>query len=232
MSAAGTSFETFAGLSPAVGPGAGAPAGVPLSLPDDIDDVLLVSALVNRHPDAARVLWKRFAPMVFRMLRRTLGRDDEIEDLAQEVFLCVFQKAHTLRRPRAFKAFIISVTVLTGRQEIRRRWVRRRLPETTDRLGPESETITGRSDAREALLRFYRILDRLRPTDRAAFVLRFIEALALEDVARALDISLATTKRRLARGWSKIELLVARDPFLAHYLSEFNAPPRRPTAEA
>ena len=50
-------------------------------------------------------------------------------------------------------------------------------------------------------------IDRLRPTDRAVFVLRFMEALALEEVAAALDISLATTKRRLARGWSKIELM-------------------------
>jgi RNA polymerase sigma-70 factor (ECF subfamily) len=218
MSVAGTPSETFA--PPSRGP-----------LPDDADDVLLVAALVDRHPDAPRVLWRRFAPMVFRMLRRTLGRDDEVEDLAQDIFLCVFQKAHTLRRPRALKAFVISVTVLTSRQELRRRWSRRRLPAAADLLGPEAETITGRSDAREALLRFYRILDRLRPTDRAAFVLRFMEALALEDVAAALDISLATTKRRIARGWSKIDLLVARDPFLAHYVSDFGAPPRGAPAD-
>jgi RNA polymerase sigma-70 factor (ECF subfamily) len=193
---------------------------------DDADDVQLVRALVDRYPEAARLLWRRFAPMVFRMLRRTFGRDDEIEDLAQEVFLCVFRKAHALRRPQALRAFVISVTARAGKQELRRRMTRRRLSVTTQRSGPEAETIMGRSDAREALLRLYRILDRLRPTDRAAFVLRFMEALDLEDVASALNMSLATAKRRLARAWSKIELLVARDPFLAHYRSGLSAPVR------
>jgi len=136
--------------------------------------------------------------MVFRMLRRTLGRDDEVEDLAQDIFLCVFQKAHTLRRPRALKAFIISVTVLTSRQELRRRWARRRLPPAAAELGVEADSITGRSDAREALLRFYRILDRLRPTDRAVFVLRFMEALALEEVA-ARSPDRRRARRRAAR---------------------------------
>ena len=227
MGANGTSFETLVGAVPGVGPGTAAPASVSLVLPDDADDVRLVAALVGGQANAPRLLWRRFAPMVFRMLRRTLGRDDEVEELAQDIFLCVFQKAHTLRRPRALKAFIISVTVLTSRQELRRRWARRRLPPAAAELGVEADSITGRSDAREALLRFYRILDRLRPTDRAVFVLRFMEALALEEVAAALDISLATTKRRLARGWSKIELLVARDPFLAQYVAGFGAAPRR-----
>jgi RNA polymerase sigma-70 factor (ECF subfamily) len=233
MGANGISFETLVGAVPGVGPGTSAATSALAALaalPDETDDVLLVGALVGQHPDAPRLLWRRFAPMVFRMLRRTLGRDDEIEDLVQDVFLCVFQKAHTLRRPRALKAFIISVTVLTSRQELRRRWARRRLPATEDPPGVEAESITGRSDAREALLRFYRILDRLRPTDRAVFVLRFMEALPLEDVSAALDISLATTKRRLARGRSKIELLVARDPFLANYLAGFGAAPRRARA--
>lgn len=197
--------------------------------PDDDDDVQLVRALVDQHPEAARVLWRRFAPTVFRILRRTLGRDDEIEDLAQDVFLSVLQKAHTLRRPQSLKAFVVSVTTLTARLEVRRRSMRRRLSSATERPGPEAETIMGRSDAREALLRFYRILDRLRPTDRAAFVLRFMEALDLKEVAAALDVSLATAKRRLARAWSRIELLVARDPFLAHYRPGLSAPKRDAT---
>src|SRR5438128_144218 len=39
------------------------------------DDATLARALIARDPRAPRVLWQRFAPMVFRMLRRTLGAD-------------------------------------------------------------------------------------------------------------------------------------------------------------
>ena len=68
-----------------------------------------------------------------------------------------------------------------------------------------------------ALARFYKILDRVNATDRAAFVLRFMEGLELTEVAAALKLSLATTKRRLARVWARVMLLVERDPVLVHY---------------
>jgi len=44
-----------------------------------------------------------------------------------------------------------------------------------------------------------------------------MEGLELTEVAAALKLSLATTKRRLARVWARVLLLVERDPVLAHY---------------
>src|SRR5262249_4426853 len=89
------------------------------------DDAILARALIERRPNAPAALSARVAPMVHRMLRRTLGPGAEIEDVVQEVFLCVFQKVGGLREPRALRAFVISVTALTARYELRRRWVGR-----------------------------------------------------------------------------------------------------------
>ena len=69
----------------------------------DADDATLAHALIAREPQAPRVLWQRFAPMVFRMLKRTLGPGHDLEDLAQEVFLCVFEKVRGLREPKALE---------------------------------------------------------------------------------------------------------------------------------
>src|SRR5262245_19291889 len=46
----------------------------------EADDATLARALIARDPRAPRVLWHRFAPMVFRMLRRTLGADHDLND--------------------------------------------------------------------------------------------------------------------------------------------------------
>src|SRR4051812_4532180 len=168
---------------------------------DESDDAELARALIARDPRAPRALWRRFAPMVFRMLRRALGPGHDVEDLAQEVFLCVFEKVRGLREPAALKAFVISITVLTTRTELRRLWVRRwvRLSGKTD-LG-KVNVVHPDTDSREALARFYAVLDRVNTKDRTAFVLRFMEGLELVEVASALGLSLATTKRRLARVW-------------------------------
>jgi RNA polymerase sigma-70 factor (ECF subfamily) len=46
-----------------------------------------------------------------------------------------------------------------------------------------------------------------------------MEGLGLLEVAAASGMSLATTKRRLARVWAKVILLVERDPVLSTYIS-------------
>lgn len=186
---------------------------------DESDDADLARALIARNPQAPRALWRRFAPMVFRMLRRSLGPGHDVEDLAQEVFLCVFEKVPTLREPKALKAFVISITVLTSRSELRRLWVRRwiRLSNKGDATGKAVVNLD--TDSREALSRFYGLLDRINAQDRTLFVLRFMEGLGLLEVAAASGLSLATTKRRLTRVWSKVILLVERDPILAEYLT-------------
>jgi len=61
------------------------------------------------------------------------------------------------------------------------------------------------------------MLNRLNARDRQAFVLRFIEAKALIDVASTLRVSLATAKRRIARSSARIAFLAERDPILAAY---------------
>jgi RNA polymerase sigma-70 factor (ECF subfamily) len=167
----------------------------------------------------ARLIWQRFAPMVHRMLRRSLGPDEDVEDLAQEVFMCVFQKASTLREPQALKAFVITVTAFTVRGELRRRWSRRWLRRQNG-APPNGQLVSNQDiESREALRRFYLILDRVGVQDRTAFVLRFIEGMPLEDVAIALDVSVATAKRRLARVWDRVVLLAERDTALVDYLS-------------
>jgi RNA polymerase sigma-70 factor (ECF subfamily) len=189
------------------------------SAPQEVDDATLVHKLLEQHPDAARLIWQRFAPMVHRMLRRSFGPDEDVEDLAQEVFMCVFQKASSLREPQALKAFVITVTAFTIRGELRRRWSRRWLRRQRP-TGSAGQLVFHQDvESREALRRFYLILDRVGIQDRTAFVLRFIEGMPLEDVAVALDVSIATAKRRLARAWDRVVLLAERDTALVDYLS-------------
>ena len=192
---------------------------VPGGISAEVDDPLLVQQLVEGHPQAARAMWQRFAPMVHRILKRSLGPDEDVEDLAQDVFICLFQKAGKLREPKALKAFVIAITALTVRAELRRRWNRRWVSLQPAGAVPKKLAFHPDLESREALRRFYLILDKVNAQDRTAFVLRFMEGLELEEVAAALDISVATAKRRLTRVWNRVVLLAERDTALVEYLS-------------
>ena len=156
--------------------------------------------------------------MVHRMLKRAFGPGQDIEDMVQDVFLCLFRKVEGLREPKALKSFVIAITTKTIQYEIRQRRVRAWV-----HLSKSPHIVDGRTDqpdpaARQALARFYEVLGRLKTDDQVIFTLRFLEGLELTEVAAALDISVATTKRRLDRIWKRLSLLVERSPGLATYL--------------
>ena len=206
---------------------AGAPGvGLIYLASDDLmqaDDATLAGALIAEDLRAPRVAWARFAPLVHRMLKRAFGEPHDIDDMVQDVFLCLFRKLPGLREPGALKAFVVAITVKTIQYEIRRRRMRARfgpLRAGEGELAPDDRS-TEQPDAaaRQALRRFYAILDRLNARDRTAFVLRFFEGMELTEVANALDISLSTTKRLLDKVGKRVSLLVDRDPGLAAYLS-------------
>lgn len=180
------------------------------------DDAKLVAAIQTGDRHAAALLWRRHAPMVARMLRRSLRDPAEVEDLAQDVFLIVFNKLRGLRTPTSLKAFIISVTIRTFLEHRRRRSLRQRVPVPEWQIS-DRELVAREAEARIALSRFLAVLDRLRPTDRTATMLRYVELRELNEIATALDLSIATVKRRIARGSAKVALLAERDPFLAQF---------------
>lgn len=182
----------------------------------EVDDAAIVGILLEGDPRAARIVWHRFAPMVHRMLKRAFGPEHDIDDLVQEVFLVLFDRVSTLREPKALRAFIISIAAHTIRRELRRKAAARWL-----QLGehPGARAREADLDSREALVRLYAILDRLNSDDRTAFTLRFLEGLELVDVAQAMGVSLATTKRRLSHAWARIVTHAQRDGALVEYLS-------------
>ncbi len=181
----------------------------------EVSDAWVVGILLDGDARAPRIVWQKFAPMVHRMLKRAFGPDYEIDDLVQEVFLVLFRRVHTLREPQALKAFVISITAHTIRYELRRKAARRWLHLSDCSAAPASDADF---DSREALTRFYGILDRLNSDERTAFVLRFIDGLELVEISQALGVSVATTKRRLAHAWRRVVAHARRDDALAGFV--------------
>ncbi|MEZ4298731.1 MAG: sigma-70 family RNA polymerase sigma factor [Polyangiaceae bacterium] len=192
-------------------------AGAGLSLPlSSADDAELVRAVRAREREAALIVWDRYSAVVRGVLRRSLGPGHDVEDLVQEVFLGFFRNAGDIENPSALRSFLVSIATRAAISEIRKRKVRSFLRLTDsgvlpDRAGPEDE-------GREALRQLYRLLDSCSASDRMAFVLRHIEGLPLEAVAQALDVSLATVKRKLAHVNERIVALAKRDPLLSEYV--------------
>jgi RNA polymerase sigma-70 factor (ECF subfamily) len=186
----------------------------------ELDDATLASMAAKGDANAHTAIWDRYTPLVRRILRRSLGPGHDVEDQVQEVFLRFYRNRQLLRDPAALRSFLFGITLRVAASELRSRRVRSWLRLTPTGVLDDHEAPRADPDAREAVARLYAILDRLDTQSRLAFVLRYIDGLELTDVAEALDVSLATVKRRLARVSTRVFAIVQGDRLLIEYLGK------------
>lgn len=136
---------------------------------------------------------------VARLAYRVLGRDDEVNDLVQDVFVAYLRFHRSIREPDAVKGWLATTVIRMAHKRLRARRFRLKIwlcfeinERRHDLPAPELS-----SDDRAAFMSLHRALDRVPPKARIAWVLRYLEQEQLEDVARLCGCSLATTKRRI-----------------------------------
>jgi RNA polymerase sigma-70 factor (ECF subfamily) len=183
-----------------------------------IEDEALVRAAWRRDPGAHAAIWRKYSSLVRSKLGRSVGGQD-VEDHVQEVFVRLFEYISQLRDPGALRSFIIGITLRVAGTELRRRrsrWWLRLTP--TGELPEPGMAAQGDSEAREVLSRLLVVLGKLTPQSCRVFELRFIEEKELAEVAEAMNISVATAKRYLARVSARVLAMAEREPALAGYL--------------
>ena len=153
---------------------------------------------------------RRYARYVASIGLRILGAPEELDDLVQEVFLEAHRGLTGVRDPYAVRAWLESICVRRATRRLRRRRLRSWLTlGRTDapRVSLNPDEDPERAAAARAALK---ILDRLNPDERAAWVLRHIEHESLDDIADICACSKSTVERRLRSAQERFAREAAR----------------------
>jgi RNA polymerase sigma-70 factor, ECF subfamily len=174
----------------------------------------LLPGLRAGEPAAAAQLFDRHVAQVERAVQGVLGPDPEVEDLVQDAFVAALRGIDGFRGDEStLGAWVRGIGVRLALKKIRwrrtRRWLGMGGTEVVTELQAVADTGT-----QAALGRAYALLERLPAVERAAFGMRFIEGMKLEEVAQALGVSLATAKRRLQSARERFGKLAAGDALL------------------
>jgi RNA polymerase sigma-70 factor (ECF subfamily) len=147
-----------------------------------------------RAGDQAAIGWliARYRLRAVRLATHILRRSDEAEDAAQEAFIRAFRSLHAFRGEGRFYTWLYQIVV---RVCLDRRRIRRWDLEAPFEVGyePTYQPMEGV----EARVLVERLMDRLSPPMRAALVLRELEGLEYEEIARVLDIPVGRVRWRL-----------------------------------
>src|SRR5262249_23198941 len=121
--------------------------------------------------DELEVVFRSYARYVAAVGYRLLGRDDEVDDVVQEVFMIAMRGLRKLRDAEAIRGWLATVTVRVARRRLRRR--RFRLSAGPDDA-PDYQSLVAAAGQHDALLimRAYRVLEGLAVDDKIAWMLR------------------------------------------------------------
>lgn len=161
---------------------------------------------VTEHPsnDVPASLARHYGPLVFRAAFRVLGDAGLAEDVQQDVFLRLLEKPP--RDVASWPAFLTAAAVRRAidRQRQQRRWWRL-LPiwRAHAPASAASSEDVGVADERARLLRAS--MAELSPREAQCFSLRYLEGMAINDVARVLGITSNTAHVTLHRARRRLE---------------------------
>ena len=189
------------------------------SLPFDGDETALVTGMRAGRPDAGAAFYDRHARAIQALAFRLMGPDPEIEDVVHETFVRALDSLSSLRDPATLKSWLFGIAVRTVAIRFQRRrrgsWLRFMAPEDV----PQATTSQD-PDVREAIREAWSILGAMDPEERVALLVHRVEGLSLEEGARAMGLSLATYRRRLARGQEKFFARARSRPALATWIDD------------
>lgn len=183
----------------------------------------LADALRAGEPFAVGRLFDLYGKHVERVLVRTIGRDGEMDDMVQDVFLGAYRSGRNYQGNDAqLKAWVSRIAVFTARGYLRKRkrrwWLRSSDPQEI----PEQHSNEPSPHTHEVLRRTYEALDGMDPDLRIPLTLRELESMELAEIAEACDCSVSTVKRRLARARKVFERIARKDPILRDWLEDEN----------
>ncbi|MBV8762730.1 MAG: RNA polymerase sigma factor [Deltaproteobacteria bacterium] len=180
--------------------------------PRDRDDDL-IARFRDGDPDAFAAIYRAHVDAVYRRLTRILGPVPEREDLTQDVFVTLHRALGSFRGDAALATYIHRIAINTALDYLRARGRRPAAPVDTrflDTLIAPQATPDVRAEQRERLAHVFACLAKIKPKKRIALLLRVVEGLSFEDIARLVDATPEAVAKRVQHGQRELDALLAR----------------------
>lgn len=166
------------------------------------DDAALLRGVGEGSEQAFNRLVDRHQQAVRTFLRKLAGPD--AEDVAQEVFIAVWRRAHSFRGSASVRSWLFAIAWRKAKDS-QRRWFRRARRETEWGDATSSEALPTTDGIRFAV---EQALAALPLDQRAAVMLCLAHGFTHAEAAEVLQLPLGTVKSHISRGREKLRALI------------------------
>jgi RNA polymerase sigma-70 factor (ECF subfamily) len=161
-------------------------------------DFILMRAIQKGDMVAFNSLVDRYKDRLMNVIGRMLSSQEEAEDIVQETFVRVYQHRQSFNFQHCLSTWIYTIGLNLARNELRKR-KRFKFHEISEMQGNEREFAVEPKLPSRLPEVLSAAIDTLPQKYREAFMLRDIEEMPYEEVAKILDVPLGTVKSRVNR---------------------------------
>jgi RNA polymerase sigma factor (sigma-70 family) len=165
-------------------------------------EALMVTLARSGDRNAFHELVTRRQSSIRNLMRRCSGDITLADDLAQQVFLQVWLKIHTLKDVNAFGGWLKRLAISIWLQHQRKNDALRQAEELSDMDAARSDPTGIGMDLEQALAT-------LAPTVRLCVALSYSEGLSHSEIAESVDMPLGTVKSHIQRGVQKLRQVLS-----------------------
>jgi RNA polymerase sigma factor (sigma-70 family) len=173
-----------------------------------LDEQLLIDKLKQGDESAFRQIVEAWKDMVYNTAIGILQNAEDAEDVAQEVFVQVFESIKNFKAEAKLSTWLYRITVSKALDHLRKKKRKKRFAYVQSIFGANNETVIEKPDfnhpgvtldnkERSAVL--FEAIAQLPENQKTAFILHKMEGLSYQEVSEIMDISVSAIESLMHR---------------------------------
>lgn len=191
-----------------------------------MSDEELVKKVKDGDIDAFEDIIKKYEKKIFSLIYNMLRNENEIEDIAQEVFIKVYKNLDKFHGDSSLYTWIYKIATNLCLDQIKKRkdiiYMDEKLRVNDDevefQIPSDEKTQDELYEQKELKQKLEKCIEKLPEKQRAMIVLRDIKGLAYDEIAEILELKLGTVKSQINRARLKLKELLEKDGTFVEYI--------------
>ncbi|MDQ6844289.1 MAG: RNA polymerase sigma factor [Bacteroidota bacterium] len=184
----------------------------------------LIDLVKKRDKVAFKTLVNTWENMVYNTALGILQNPEDAEDVAQEVFIQVFESIASFKGESKFSTWIYRITISKATDHIRKKKRKKRFAFIQSLYGKNEEQIIDPPDFfhpgvhlenKENGAALFNAIDKLLPNQKTAFILNKLENLSYREIGEIMELSEPAVDALLQRAKNKLKEILKN-----YYLSQ------------
>ncbi len=193
---------------------------------DSVNDEELVKRVKNGDVDAFEEIIAKYEKRVFSLIYNVTKNENEIEDLAQEVFIKVYKNIDKFQGKSSLYTWIYRITTNLCLDYIKKRreiiYIDEKIQygdgEVDIQLSTNEKLQDELYEEKELKEKLQKSIDKLPDKQKMMIILRDIKGLSYEEISKILEMKLGTVKSQINRARIKLKEILEKDGTYLDYV--------------